>query len=139
MVFIFRPAFGSLGGTVCFLDAKVGDLIEARMKTLCEAIVLRSGLVVDLDYRRPFQPLVNAGAQTRQLAEAARLVLGNVDTEGAHPWAARISPRCQPCASVPLCICTTIAPIPFITHGFPPPRSFWSWGETYFLQLIKAG
>src|SRR5262249_29331275 len=79
------PGEGTLGGTCRFLDAAVGELVEAPPARLCRAVAEDTALDISLDYQKGYPPTVNTAPAVGIAADAARDVFGpdNVTTEFA--------------------------------------------------------
>ncbi len=70
-----------LKGTVRTMDAKVQDMVEARINAICEGTALAHGAKVELDYRRGYPVTVNAEDNTTYAADVAEAVSGQVDRD----------------------------------------------------------
>ncbi len=70
-----------LKGTVRTMDAKVQDMVEARINAICAGTALAHGAKVELDYRRGYPVTVNAEDNTTYAADVAEAVSGQVDRD----------------------------------------------------------
>ncbi len=70
-----------LKGTVRTMDAKVQDMVEARIGAICAGTALAHGAKVELDYRRGYPVTVNAEDNTTYAADVAEAVSGQVDRD----------------------------------------------------------
>ncbi len=70
-----------LKGTVRTMDAKVQDMVEARINAICAGTALAHGAKVELDYRRGYPVTVNAADNTIYAADVAEAVSGQVDRD----------------------------------------------------------
>ncbi len=70
------PQAVSLKGTVRTLDAEMRDLVEIRLRALCENTCAAMGGVADLRYDRNYPVMVNHPDQTEFLAEIATRISG---------------------------------------------------------------
>jgi hippurate hydrolase len=79
------PGEVTLGGTCRFLDAAVGELVEARLARLCRAVGEDSGLDISLDYQKGYPATLNTAPAADIAADSARNAFGpdNVTTEFA--------------------------------------------------------
>ena len=77
------PETATITGTVRYFDQKVMDLVEQRMRELCNGMAAAYGVGIDLDLRNVFDVLVNDPDLTDAYVAAAADVLGaeNVSTE----------------------------------------------------------
>ena len=80
------PQSVQLTGTVRTLDEAVRDLMEARLKSVCQNLAATFGATAAVTYRRGYPVTVNAAEQTAYAAEVAGAVAGvdNVNT-GVDP------------------------------------------------------
>lgn len=70
------PDSAELRGTFRFLRAEDRDLIDARMRQICDGMALAHGVTIDVDIRGVFSPLRNDPQSVDYLIEAARDVVG---------------------------------------------------------------
>jgi hippurate hydrolase len=79
------PATAELAGTFRFFDEADGDLIEARMRRICEGLALAHEARISLDVRRVFDVLVNDPARAEDAIRAAAEVVGERAAADAEP------------------------------------------------------
>ena len=72
-----------LRGTVRTMDSGVQDQVIARLEQLVTGTASAFGATVEIDYMRGYPVTVNAPDQTDFVAEVARKVAGDVDTDTA--------------------------------------------------------
>src|SRR5262249_36544094 len=79
------PGEVTLGGTCRYLERAVGDLLETRLRQLCDALAQETGLAMTLEYERKYPPVINTAPAVPLPADAARHVFGHdkVETEFA--------------------------------------------------------
>ncbi|MFZ1469105.1 MAG: M20 aminoacylase family protein [Paracoccaceae bacterium] len=82
------PQVVSMTGTVRTMDAKVQDLVEARLIELVEGTAKALGATAQVQYIRSYPVTVNAAENARFAAEVAQAVSGRVDTDTAPLMAA---------------------------------------------------
>ena len=72
-----------LTGDTRSFDPGVQQLLEARMRALCEGICAAHGATCTVTYTHEFEPTVNDAARTAEVVAAARAVVGaeHVDAE----------------------------------------------------------
>ncbi len=78
------PAQGSLQGTLRTRDHDLWDKAPELFAAAVAEIVEGSGAVLEIGHRRGVPPVVNDGAATRLLAQAARTALGEGTVVGAE-------------------------------------------------------
>ncbi|MFN6952573.1 MAG: M20 aminoacylase family protein [Albidovulum sp.] len=77
------PQTVHLKGTVRTMDSVVQDLVETRVKVLCETTARAFGATASVEYRRGYPVTMNRPENTGFAAEVARAVSGKVDTNTA--------------------------------------------------------
>ena len=79
------PETATLAGTIRFFRPEVRDLMQARMRDICEGMGKAHGVTVTVDFREIFDVLVNDADLTDAWAQAAADVVGEqqVDTDSA--------------------------------------------------------
>ena len=94
------PGEAVLRGTARAFRAQTQDLIERRIKEICQGIALAHGVQAALNYRRQYPPLVNSGPETSLCAGVLEALVGkdNVDidcdqTMGAEDFAFMLQAR----------------------------------------------
>lgn len=77
------PGEATITGTVRYLDRAVGQLVQERMKAVCEGIARTYNVEVHLDHRNVFDVLVNTTSLVGHYADAAADIVGaeNVITD----------------------------------------------------------
>ena len=73
------PDEATLAGTVRYLDRKVSDQIQARMREVAAGIAAAFSVEVEVDFRNVFDVLVNTDALIDGYLAAARDVVGDDD------------------------------------------------------------
>lgn len=78
------PETATITGTVRFFDPTIRDLVQNRMRTICQGLELGHGITIEISFRDIFDVLVNHDELTDAYVEAAADVLGkeNVSSEG---------------------------------------------------------
>ncbi|MBU6234430.1 MAG: amidohydrolase [Alphaproteobacteria bacterium] len=71
------PDTAKITGTVRTLSPATRDLVEARMKTICEEVGKTHNAKIDFHYDREIDPTINDARHTDIIADAAARVLGN--------------------------------------------------------------
>jgi len=79
------PDEAVLRGTFRFFDKSDGDLIETRMRRLCEGVALSHEARIDIDVRRVFDVLVNDPDRAADAISAARDIVGDLAQMDAEP------------------------------------------------------
>ena len=79
------PETATLAGTIRFFRPEVRDLMQARMRDICEGMGKAHGVTVTVDFREIFDVLLNDPDLTDAWAQAAADVVGEqqVDTDSA--------------------------------------------------------
>jgi amidohydrolase len=79
------PETATLAGTIRFFRPEVRDLMQARMRDICEGMGKAHGVTITLDFREIFDVLLNDPDLTAAWAQAAADVVGEqqVDTDSA--------------------------------------------------------
>jgi len=77
------PQTVRLKGTVRAMDPKVQDMVEAKVKSVCEHTALVFGATADVDYRRGYPVTMNTPENTGYAAEVARAISPHVDDNTA--------------------------------------------------------
>ncbi|MCX7888314.1 MAG: M20 family metallopeptidase [Rhodobacteraceae bacterium] len=77
------PQTVRLKGTVRAMDPKVQDLLEARIRSVCEHTALVFGATADVDYRRGYPVTMNTPENTAYAAAVARAISPHVDEDTA--------------------------------------------------------
>jgi hippurate hydrolase len=70
------PESAAMNASVRTTDAETRDLIERRIRAICEGIAKSHGIDVKLEYRRGYPATVNHPAEATRLADAAAAVVG---------------------------------------------------------------
>jgi hippurate hydrolase len=73
------PDEATLAGTVRYLDRKVSDQVQARMREVAAGIAAAFAVEVEVDFRNVFDVLVNTDALIEGYLAAARDVVGDAD------------------------------------------------------------
>jgi hippurate hydrolase len=79
------PDEAVLRGTFRFFDTSDGDLIETRMRRLCEGVARAHEARIDIDVRRVFDVLVNDPDRAADAISAARDIVGDLAQMDAEP------------------------------------------------------
>lgn len=77
------PQSATLGGTVRTLKPKVRDLVEKRVRAICEGVALQTGAQINLSYDRGYPVLMNHPPQTDVAARVASEVVGDTNVNTA--------------------------------------------------------
>ncbi len=79
------PQTAWLRGTARTMKRSTMDLVEGNMRRLAENIAAGFGATARLDFRFLFAPLVNDGAETEAMVQAAAAVVGAANVEANGP------------------------------------------------------
>jgi len=79
------PQSAVLRGTVRFLTRGTKELIEKRMREVCEGVALTTGAKIDLTYQHGYPVTVNHAAQTEFATRVAREVAGEANVHETQP------------------------------------------------------
>jgi hippurate hydrolase len=70
------PGQVELWGTVRTYKREVQDLVEQRMRAVCEGIALAQGVAIEMDFKSNYPATVNSPAEALMGADAAREIVG---------------------------------------------------------------
>lgn len=79
------PDEAVLKGTFRYFDTSDGDLIETRIRRICEGLALAHDTEIEVDTRRVFDVLVNDPDRAADAIRAARDVVGDLAAADAEP------------------------------------------------------
>jgi hippurate hydrolase len=79
------PQTAVLRGTVRFLSKGAKELIEKRMREVCDGVALTTGAKIDLTYEHGYPVTVNHAAQTEFATKVAREVAGEANVHETPP------------------------------------------------------
>jgi hippurate hydrolase len=79
------PQTAVLRGTVRFLSKGAKELIEKRMREVCDGVALTTGAKIDLTYEHGYPVTVNHAAQTEFATRVAREVAGEANVHETPP------------------------------------------------------
>ena len=71
------PQTVELKGTIRTLKAKMRDLVEKRVREICDGVALTTGTTVHLDYERSYPVVVNHPEQTQMAVRIAGEIAGD--------------------------------------------------------------
>lgn len=93
--FIFQPGEEGVGGALAMLavlsgtapafDTATMGLIEKRMTAVATGAAQAFGAEAEVDVRLIFAPLINAEAETDQIADAVASIVGEANVDRSHP------------------------------------------------------
>ncbi len=97
------PNEAVLGGTVRAFSTAVQELVESRIRTLCEGTAISHGVKIDVRYERRYPPTVNTVEASELCARVAQALVGvdnvNLDPKPAmgsedFAWMLQAKPGC---------------------------------------------